>query len=101
MPSLREASGGASTLSARTIFTPLGSSKRGSGMCRPIRGASRTSALETSCTSTSSSCSAASSRGFSSLNSAAPSQSLTMKASSIWSARSTSSSGTGFPLASR
>ena len=93
MPSLRIASIGASIASARTICTPCGSCRRGSGIRRPTSGAISTSASSAPRVSASSTASAFSRRAWSRASSVQPSQSEARKTVSICAARSPGSLG--------
>ncbi len=101
MPSLRIASIGASTESARTIRTPCGSCSRCCVIRRPTIGTTSVSASSASSASASSMVRALSSRSRSSENSVLPSQRAAMKTASIRSARWRGSAGTCSPRASR
>ncbi len=101
IPSLRIASIGASTVSARTIRTPWGSCSRAGDIRSPTIGAIRRSASCRLRASASSAARAWSSRSRSSENSVQPSQREAIKSVSILAARSPGSAETVSPRASR
>ncbi len=101
MPSLRIASTGAATWSARTIRTPFGSCSRFIDIRSPTIGTIRTSASSALRASASRVAICSSSRSRSSANPVLPSQSPMKKTSSMRSARVPGSAGTSSPRASR